>query len=74
MNEEKSDQEWLEVAKQGGRVRNRLSLFGKEECPDLCQGVHNWRTIVCDGETDVVECRRCGLQKETACNFDDEYN
>ena len=35
---------------------------------------HQWRTVECDGETDVVECAYCGDQHTVACNFDEEYS
>ena len=37
--------------------------------------VHFWRVIECNGgDTDVVECPRCGQQKQVRCNFDEEYS
>lgn len=37
-----------------------------------------WRTVECGGKAgedrDVVECAECGVQKNVACNFDEEYS
>jgi len=47
------------------------------ENPARCPGgIHlgTWRTLTCDGVTDVVECPRCGRQKSVPCNFDEEYS
>jgi hypothetical protein len=42
----------------------------------LCDGSRCgvWRTVKCDGDTDIIECARCGKQKPARCNFDDEYS
>ena len=56
------------------RIHNSYSLH-EEEKPELCEFGHAiWRTIECDGERDIVECSRCGRQKEVSCNFDEEFN
>lgn len=57
------------------RVRNEFSLHDEEK-PDKCsfpghQGT--WRSLVCNGERDIVECSRCGHQRTMRCNFDEEY-
>lgn len=39
----------------------------------FCTHPKGWRTIACDGETDVVECPKCGRQWTEICNFDEEY-
>lgn len=58
------------------RVRNESSLHDAEDktkCPD---GFHAqpWRTLLCDGEIDTVECSRCGHQRRLRCNFDGDYS
>lgn len=35
---------------------------------------HQWRTIVCNNDRDVVECSRCGDQSLTSCNFDEDFS
>lgn len=75
MNEEptKTTAEWLEIVRSGGRVTNHHTRHAEEDsskCP-TSHGV--WRTLVCDGETDVIECERCGKQRIARCNFDEEY-
>lgn len=57
------------------RVCNEHSLH-KEERPERCPNfIHaTWRVLMCDGETDVVECSRCGKQRTVACDFDEEFS
>lgn len=57
------------------RIANEHSLFAVEQ-PQFCPHGHgHWRTIVCDYDKnrDVIECNRCGAQRETTCNFDDDF-
>lgn len=35
--------------------------------------MHQWRTVACDNDTDVIECSRCGLQTTCRCDFDEEF-
>lgn len=59
----------------GLRVHNEHSLHVTEDpskCPNFVHA--RWRTLECDNQTDVVECSRCGQQRMTSCNFDEEYN
>lgn len=45
-----------------------------KETSGICQpGDHAWRTVRCDGVTDVVECHKCGRQEWSPCNFDDDF-
>ena len=57
------------------RVRGGHSLHDEEK-PELCPGNRHahWRAIACDGETDVVECSRCGRQHTERCSFDEDYS
>lgn len=58
------------------RVRNELSLFN-EHRPELCKPSEpcgHARVIECDGETDVIECSKCGKQRKALCSFDDDYS
>ena len=57
------------------RVRGGHSLHDEEKpelCRNSCHG--HWRTVSCDGEIDIIECARCGQQRKTRCNFDEEYS
>jgi transcription elongation factor Elf1 len=58
------------------RIQNEHSLF-PAEIPGNCPlGNHNkarWRTVECKNGRDVIECSRCGQQREQACDFDEEY-
>lgn len=68
-----NDKEAIAVAKVGGRVAGKFSIH-EEAKPDVCPGFNcQWRTLFCDGETDVVECYKCGRQDTARCNFDEEY-
>lgn len=42
-------------------------------------GLHNCRDgnpemIYCDGDTDIMRCRKCGHEWTEPCSFDDDYN
>ena len=54
------------------RVATNHSLHAAEK--DIGPHTCHWRTIECDGETDVVECSKCGKQRTAPCNFDDDYS
>ena len=67
-----SEAEAIAAAKRGERIKTEHSMFDKptgEPCPH-----RGWRTIACDGSTDVVECPNCGVQKTAVCNFDEEFD
>lgn len=41
--------------------------------PDKCY--HDYSFVVfCNGQTDIVRCKKCGHEIEQRCNFDDDYN
>lgn len=41
--------------------------------PEKC--IHSFSfTIYCNGDTDIVRCLKCGMEKEVRCNFDDDYD
>jgi hypothetical protein len=64
--------EAVEAVRRGDRAAGPHSLHAVTIPP--CPGFnHHWRTLFCDGETDVVECSRCGIQQVAPCNFDEEY-
>jgi hypothetical protein len=74
-----TDREWIEAFRRGERVHAECSLY-PEVKSGACTGREHphWRTIVCgtdsDGaDRDIVECSRCGCQREVGCNFDEEY-
>lgn len=63
----------IQAAEEGRRIKTKFSLF---DAPlDNCKRgfAHSWRTIACNNDKDVVECRMCGIQAVTKCDFDDEY-
>ena len=63
----------IQAAVEGKRIKTKFSMFDQplENCPTgYC---HSWRTIACNNDKDVVECRKCGIQSVTSCDFDDEY-
>lgn len=65
--------ELIDIVRNGGRIKNEHTLFDAQlpHCPTgFC---HIWRVVVCDDPDDIVECRKCGLQAVTKCDFDDEY-
>lgn len=55
------------------RITNEYSLFKSEIVGNCPHGHARWRTIECKDGRDIVECSRCGRQRECACNFDEEY-
>lgn len=57
------------------RVYNETCLHEFEK-PELCpRGEHKvWRTVKCTLDIDVVECSRCGKQKEVTCAFEDDFS
>jgi len=60
------------------RIKGGYSLHDKEK-PELCQhGIHgHWRVVDCckqEEDRDVIECSRCGKQKQVACSFDDDMS
>lgn len=63
----------IELCRSGVRIKTEYSLFDEEINSIDCNHPW-WRDIACDGDYDVVECSKCGRQKVTKCNFDDEYN
>jgi DNA-directed RNA polymerase subunit RPC12/RpoP len=67
-----TDAEAIAAVKSGGRCTTKHTLMGAES-PDSWKCAHRWRTVACDGETDVIECPRCGKQMLARCDFDDEY-
>ena len=63
----------IEAVRSGVRVAGPYSIH-QAETPGRCPGFnHRFRTLFCDGTTDVVECAVCGRQQTAVCNFDDEY-
>lgn len=73
-----TDSEAVDAARHGERVAGQFSLHAAalptDEMLKVCPGWnHNWRVLFCDGDTDVVECRRCGTQQLARCNFDEDF-
>lgn len=68
-----TDDEAIAAVRRGERVKGPHSLHNSEDS-DKCPGYdHACRTIFCNSDRDVVECMRCGRQKVTRCDFDEEY-
>jgi hypothetical protein len=67
-----TDQQAIDSVKNGGRATTSHSLHAAESVDaPMCN--HVWRTVACNDEQDVVECRRCGRQRLAACNFDEDF-
>lgn len=66
-----TDQEAIEAVRRGERVAGTHSLHTTETPDPLCR--HSYRTLFCDGDTDVVECLTCGLQRLARCTFDEDF-
>lgn len=64
---------------EGGRISGGCSLHDEAK-PDLCRGGHpgHWRTVDCEGYAgsgrDIIECARCGEQRNVSCNFEDDFS
>lgn len=57
------------------RVSGGQSLHEAEDVTKCPEGKHAlWRTVACDGVTDVIECSRCGQQRTTSCTFDEDFS
>lgn len=67
-----NDSEAIVAVRAGQRAATEFSLHAeRKEGWHVCH--HVWRAIACDGgDVDVLECRRCGEQKLSACNMDEE--
>lgn len=61
-----------------GRIVGGHSLHETEK-PELCpNGYHDhWRVVDCCGQEDdrdIIECSRCGQQRNAACSFDEDMS
>jgi hypothetical protein len=70
-----SEERLLDKAKRGQRITRaeaEYSMF--DEPQDI--GLHscNGRVILCYGDDDVSECRKCGRQWVHGCTFDEEMS
>ena len=68
-----TSKEMIEMVNKGERIPPTLSLH-KEQKNIPCNHQNKWRTIVCDGDNDVIECSLCGKQIVSICNFDDDFD
>lgn len=57
------------------RVRGGHSMHDAEN-PTLCPDKRHehWRVVRCRNDRDIVECSRCGKQRDVPCNFDEDYS
>lgn len=72
MSERDTQNEGIEAARRGERVSGKHSIRAEanpERCPRGCA----WLVLFCNNEEDVVECRRCGAQKVTACSYNEDF-
>ena len=58
------------------RIRGRRSIH--DEAKDIGPHQHVWRVVECNSVSYISvryirECSKCGLQREFACDFDDDY-
>lgn len=66
--------ELVEEVRQGRRIKVEYSMFESTD-PSKCPASnHVWRVIVCTDVDDVLECRKCGVQQVSPCNFDEDYS
>lgn len=68
-----TDNELLAMAKRGERIPRQKFSMHDEQKSGPCNHQRGWRTIVCNGEEDVVECPLCGAQRVMSCNFDEDF-
>ncbi len=71
-----SEKDLIAAVRRGERIHTEHSLHAADK-GDRCEAhgfYHRWRTIACDDDTDVCECSRCGLQRLSRCNFDEEMS
>lgn len=68
-----TDTELIEMAKRGERIPRQKHSLHDEQMHGPCDH-RDWRVILCNEEDDVLECQRCGAQRVTKCNFDDDYD
>lgn len=66
--------ELVEMERRGERIPRQPHSLHDVRKPGACEHSHGWRTIVCDGISDVCECPDCGAHIVTACNFDEEFS
>jgi hypothetical protein len=68
--------ELVAAAGRGERIHTEHSLHRAEDQTACAPGFSHraWRVIACDNHHDVVECSRCGVQRVTACDFDEEFS
>lgn len=67
-----TDIEAIAAVDRGERVTGEHSLHAVELPGSHCCD-HQWRTLFCNNDRDVVECSKCGRQRTCRCNFYDEY-
>ena len=67
-----TNEEAVAAVKAGGRCETRHTILGLEIQVGADRCSHHWRTVACDGESDVIECSICGKQLLVQCNFDED--
>lgn len=75
MTKEMTEERLIEKARRGERITRaeaEYSMFVEVQNigPHACDG----RVIVCYGDDDVSECRKCGRQWVHGCTFDEEMS
>lgn len=67
-----TDDEAITAVQNGDRAITECSLHSQIIEAD-CWPYHSWRTVACNDELDVIECRLCGRQQVAKCNFDEDF-
>jgi hypothetical protein len=71
-----TDAEALAAVRDGRRAVTATSLWPNgagKPATNIIGCEHRWRTIACDGKTDVIECSKCAEQRLARCDFDEEF-
>ena len=67
-----SEQELLRAFRRGVRVTGEHSIHPSVIAAEPHDCSAYYRTVACADERDVVECSKCGKQREVRCTFDEE--
>ncbi len=68
-----TDAEAIAAVRRGERVSGPYSLHPASKAERCWLPRCTYRTLFCDGDTDVVECSVCGHQRLARCTFDEDF-